>query len=81
MRLLILAAACALPLVLSACTTSPHRVAGPDPAPVRSDSPVVDSAHANAEYIARVNAQARRRGMVVEWVNPPAQQTRASVRR
>ncbi len=81
MRLPILVAACALPFVLSACTLSPHRIAGPDPVPVRGESRATDRTYADAQYIARIDAQARRRGMVVEWVNPPSERARAPNRR
>ncbi|MFC4728744.1 hypothetical protein [Coralloluteibacterium thermophilus] len=55
---------------LSACATT----AGPPPVPV---PPSTASGFHDAAYMGRVEALAARRGIKVQWVNPPPRPSRA----
>lgn len=64
-----------LVLALSACASSQPmaRSSSPTASPDRPNL-----MHDDAEYIARVNAEARRRGLLVHWINPPPKSTAVS---
>ncbi len=62
--LLKLSALSLVPLALGACATT--KEAAYQPTPPKPGSIVTD-----AEYVAYVEAVARRRGIGVQWVNPP----------
>ncbi|MCD9032546.1 hypothetical protein LDO32_12505 [Luteimonas sp. Y-2-2-4F] len=68
MRILSRSALCIVPLALLAACAGPQAVSrAPGALPgVRGE--VIRN---DAEYVARVNAEARRRGLLVQWVNPP----------
>ena len=69
-----------IPLVLSACalaacaSTSP-RVTSAPATEMRTQpvSPLLS--RADDDYIARINRDARRRGLQVQWINPPQRRT------
>ncbi|TDK32667.1 hypothetical protein [Luteimonas terrae] len=58
---------------LAACVSQSPRTAQAPAAPRIHEAPpriVTDSA-----YVARVGREARRRGLALEWINPPLRQT------
>lgn len=66
----LIAVACSA-LVLGGCAAQPKRVAAS--APEASSVYAVDGV-----YVALVNQEARRRGVQVQWVNPPSKRDRGS---
>lgn len=71
MRILSRFLSCALPLALAACASTHPVARSTGAAPALRGATITD----DAEYVARVNAEARRRGLMVQWINPPMKRT------
>lgn len=67
LRTTVVLSACAL----AACTsTSPRTAAAPvGPAHTRAVDPLLTTI--DDDYVTRVNREAQRRGLQVQWINPP----------
>ena len=64
-----------LPLALAACASSqPLAQSSPAAERYQRDNLIRD----DADYIARVNEEALRRGLLVQWINPPTKRTRTA---
>ncbi|QCO67332.1 hypothetical protein E5843_05220 [Luteimonas yindakuii] len=66
-----------LVLALAACASSGPMASSTAPSARPDVQP--NLMHDDGEYIARVNAEARRRGLLVHWVNPPPKHVAARV--
>lgn len=67
LRTTVVLSACAL----AACTSTSPRLADASPASVRIQSTDPLRITTDNAYMARVNREAHRRGLQVQWVNPP----------
>lgn len=76
MRILSRSALCLVPLALAACAGPQAVSRAPSAQPGVRGEVIRD----DAEYVARVNAEARRRGLMVQWVNPPPRREPAGAR-
>ncbi|WP_043690012.1 hypothetical protein [Luteimonas huabeiensis] len=77
MRILFRSALCLVPLALAACA-GPQAVSRVPAAQPGVRGEVIRN---DAEYVARVEAEARRRGLTVQWLNPPPRREPARARR
>lgn len=67
LRITVVLSACAL----AACASSAPRLADAPPANIRMQSADPLRITTDDAYVARVNREAQRRGLHVQWVNPP----------
>ena len=67
LRATVVLSACAL----AACASNSPRLADAPPADVRMQSVDPLRITTDDDYVARVNREAQRRGLHVQWINPP----------
>ena len=67
LRTTVVLSACAL----AACASNSPRLADAPPADVRMQSVDPLRITTDDDYVARVNREAQRRGLHVQWINPP----------
>ncbi|MDR7193843.1 hypothetical protein [Luteimonas terrae] len=61
---------------LAACASTSTRLADAPPAGVRVQSADPLRITTDDDYVARVNREAQRRGLHVQWINPPLRRPR-----
>jgi len=62
--------------MLAACASTSPRIADAPPAGPRTQTADPLRIVTDAAYVARVNREAQRRGLHVQWINPPVRRTR-----
>jgi len=68
----VLAAAC----LLTACASQAPRTVQAPLSAARVADPAARRIVTDTDYVARVEREARRRGLGVQWINPPVRRTR-----
>ncbi|MCD9126449.1 hypothetical protein [Luteimonas fraxinea] len=71
LRTTVVLSACAL----AACASSAPRLADAPPSVIRMQSADPLRITTDDDYVARVNREAQRRGLQVQWINPPLRRT------